>query len=375
MISRNTIDELIDSTDNQLNITITLPTHKKGEEVQQDPIRFKNLLTETERRLKEQGVKQEEIESLLKQPRLLLDDLYFWNHADDGMAVYINPSVYRLYKLPYTLPDQVYINRHFLITPILPMISLEGSWNVLALDLKNLRMLWCTRTDVRDDTPKDLLRNIQDFVEEKPRAHLKYHTRAESDPYYFGHGASEEHKSLTVEKYLRGVEKSVTRQMKESGDPLIIAGSEDNLSIYRSINKYPRLLDTAIQRNPGDMSDRELRDAGWKVIQEWFLKEMYEAISQFDEENTERTSNNLTRIIESTVMGKTDTLLIARNESNWGVYDEEAHTVHYRYEQNGQSDELLNWAALKVWERGGKVFVLPKEEMPYNSTVAALFRF
>lgn len=375
MISKRIIDQLIENTED-LNITITLPTHKKGEEVQQNPIRFKNLLNSVEKDLKKKNIKPSEIDELLKKPHQLVDDLDFWNHSDEGLVIYINKKNYELYELPYNLNDQTYINNHFLITPLLPMLSLNGSYHILALSPKNLRLLKCTRDSVYDATPDDIFTNIEDYIEEKPEVHLQFHTGADNrDAMFFGHGGSEEDKKIFVEKYLRGVEESVTKQLRKSGDPLIIVGSEEILPLYRSLNKYSRLLENPVIKYPGAMKNKELQEAGWDVIREYFLKDMYNAIDQFKDENTDRVSNNLSEIVESTVMGKTDTLFIAKDEVSWGVYDEEEHTVHYYSSNNGSNNELLNWTALQAYDKGGKVFVLPKQEMPHASTVAALFRF
>src|SRR5690625_5086679 len=101
-ISRASIKFLIDRT-HDLNLTITLPTHKKGEEVQQDPIRFKNLLSEAESQLLEKGMKRLDVEEILKRPRQLLEDYHFWNHADEGMVFYMNRDLYEIYQLPYSL--------------------------------------------------------------------------------------------------------------------------------------------------------------------------------------------------------------------------------------------------------------------------------
>ncbi len=375
MISRKRIDQLIKQSED-LNITITLPTHRKGEEVQQDPIRFKNQLNQTEKELKEMGLKDSEVESLLKKPKQLLDDLNFWNHGDEGLAVYINRNNFEIFELPYSLKEQIYVNDHFLITPLLPMISLDGTYHILGVSQKKVRLLKCNRRNVVDVTPDDIFTSIEEFIEEKPEIQIQFHTGADNqDAMFFGHGGSDEDKKVIVEKYFRGVEESITRQLKQSSDPLIIAGTEEILSIYRSINKYSRLLDSSIFGYTGEMKDNELLEAGWEIIREYFLKDMYNAIEQFKDENSERVSNNLSRIVESTVMGKTDTLFIAKDEISWGKYDEDEHTVHFTSGKNGSSNELLNWTALKAFEQGGKVFVLPKSEMPHASTIAALFRF
>jgi hypothetical protein len=302
--------------------------------------------------------------------------LNFWNHAEEGMAVFINESLFEIFELPYNLNEQVYVNDHFLITPLLPMISLEGSYHILALSQKNLRLLKCSRKEAIDVTPDDIFTNIEDFIEEKPEIQLQFHTGASNeDAMFFGHGGSEEDKKVIAEKYLRGVEESITKKLKNAGDPLILAGTEEILPVYRSLNKYKRLLETPIIGYPGEMKDKELQEAGWKIIKDYFLKEMYNAIDQFKDEDSERVSNNLSQIVESTLMGKTDTLFIAKDEVSWGLYDEEKHTVHFSNNSNGENYELLNWTALRAFEQGGKVFVLPKSEMPHASTIAALYRY
>lgn len=375
MISRKIINQLIENTED-LNITITLPTHKKGEEVQQNPIRFKNLLNSVVKDLKKKDIKPSKINELLKKPNQLVDDLSFWNHSDEGLALYINNRTYQLFELPYNLNEQAYVNNHFLITPLLPMLSLNGSYHILAISPKNLRLLKCTRNSVNEVTPDDIFTNIEDYIVDKPEVHLQFHTGADNmDAMYFGHGGAEEDKKIFVEKYLRGVEESVTKQLRTSGDPLILVGSEEILPIYRSLNKYSRLLEESVTKYPGALKNKELQEAGWDVIRDYFLQDMYDAIEQFKDGNTDRVSNNLSEIVESTVMGKTDTLFIAKDEVSWGIYDEEEHTVHYYSNQNGSNNELLNWTALQAYEKGGKVFVLPKQEMPHASTVAALFRF
>jgi len=373
MISRTSIEELIDRTDD-LNLTITLPTHKKGEEVQQDPIRFKNLLSEAESQLLEKGMKRLDVEEILKRPRQLLEDYNFWNHADEGMVFYMNRDLYEIYQLPYSLNERVYLRDHFLITPLLPMVSLNGTWAMLALSPKNLRLLRCTRESIENITPGDIFTNIEDFVGDRQEASLQFHSSADSEVMYYGPGSADNERKKLVEKYMRGVEKSVTALMKQMGEPLVLVGSEDIISLYRSLNKYQRLLETPVTRYPGSMKNHELREVGWEVIHEYFLKDMYQALEQFDKEEAGRTSNNLSQIVESTVMGKTDTLFISMNEETWGVYDESEHQVHYSG-PNGSTDELLNWTALRAINQGAKVYVLPKQDMPAASTVAALFRF
>ena len=46
-------------------VSIYMPTHREGSEVQQDPIRLRNLLAEAERRLLGQGLRTPDVQAML----------------------------------------------------------------------------------------------------------------------------------------------------------------------------------------------------------------------------------------------------------------------------------------------------------------------
>jgi len=375
MVSDKTVDEILEQNGNPL-ITITMPTHKKGAEVQQDPIRLKNLLAQVEGQLKEKGMKQPEIDELLKEAQDFLDQPRFWTHQDHGLVFYIAKNHFSYYRLPYTLEEKVYVNTHFLITPILPMLSMDGTFNVLAVSRSNARLLKCTRNDAQDITPMGASTSVDDYLEVTPEKELQFHTNAEGqDAMFFGHGAGDEGRQIVIQQYLRDLEKAMTEEAKRQNDPLVLIGLEDNIAFYKSINNYSRTMDKVIDANPDEMKDAELKDLGWKIIQDYFLKDMYQSLEQFSEHNNEQVSNNLSDVIQSTVMGRAKTIFITQGEDRWGHYDEENHEVHFSSKPSNGDVDLLNWLAVKGRETGSKVYMLPRDQMPAKSTVAAEFRF
>jgi hypothetical protein len=70
-------------------ISIFLPTHRAGQDAQQDPIRFKNLLREAEKQFLDNGMGPREVSALLQPAQALLDDSNFWNHQREGLAVFM----------------------------------------------------------------------------------------------------------------------------------------------------------------------------------------------------------------------------------------------------------------------------------------------
>jgi hypothetical protein len=375
MVSEKTIHELIKKNGKSL-VTITLPTHKKGEESKQDPIRFKNLLSEAAKMVDEKMSKNGYSDKLLKKAKDLLDKPLFWAHMDNGLAVYISDNSFDVYKLPYDVEEQVFVNDHFMITPLLPMTSMDGSFSVLAVSRQNVRLLRCTRNEVQDITPADIPMSVDDYLEIDPEKQLQFHTGAHGQKaVFFGHNANEEDKMIVVEAFFREIEREITKIMKITNDPLILIGLIENTNLYKKANSYNRLVDDILKRNPDELTDKELKDRGWEAIQKFFLSDMYNTLEKFSENTNDKVSNNLGEIVEATVMGKSHTIFISKGEKKWGVYDAENHTVHYSNKPGSNDVELLNWLSITAFKTGSKVFVLPKEEMPIRSTVAAEFRF
>lgn len=375
MVSEKTIRDLINKEGVNF-VTITLPTHEKGEEVKQDPIRFKNLLSEAEKKLNERDLKNGDVEEFLKPARELLERPMFWSHQKNGLAVYLTEDFFEVYKLPYDINEQVFVNDHFFITPLLPMTSMDGSFAVLAASRKNVRLLRCTRNSVQDITPEGIETSVSDYLEVDPQKQLQFHSGAKGQSaMYFGHNANEEDKMVVVEAFYREIEKEITKVLNEVNDPLIIVGLVENANLYEDVNDYHRVVENKENHNPDELTDKELRDKGWEVVKDYFLSDMYRSLDKFSKYSEDRISNNLGEIIESTVMGKSQTIFISRGETKWGKYDKEKHTVHYSNNPNGEDVELLNWLSITGFKTGSKVYVLPKDEMPVHSTVAAEFRF
>ena len=70
--------------------SLFMPTHRAGRDTEQDPIRFKNLLRQAEERLLAKGMRQAQVQNLLKGPQRLLQDQAFWRRQSDGLAIFFS---------------------------------------------------------------------------------------------------------------------------------------------------------------------------------------------------------------------------------------------------------------------------------------------
>jgi hypothetical protein len=347
-----------------------------GEEVQQDPIRLKNLLNEASAKLKNLEIAEQRIQKLLKKPKELLSKPLFWQHNDKGLALFISESNFDYYRVPHSFNERVMVDDHFLITPIIPMISLEGTFCILALSQKRIRLLKCTRAQVEEIELKESPANMDEF--KKYEVYEKNITSSGSGGaaamfHGWGDGSVE---TKYVENYLKTIENEVTSILRKRNDPLILAGIDEAAAIYRSVNHYSRLMDQMVVGNPDPKTDNEIKNEGWKVIESYFLKDMYADIERFgDLYGTEKQSDNLTKIVGAAYYGKVDSLFVPIGEHSWGWFDQERDVVHHSKEQKNGEHDLINLAAIKTLIQSGNVYALEREEMPNRAPIAAIFRY
>lgn len=378
MITRDDILDLA-KQEHDVCISIFLPTHKKGEEVQQDPIRLKNLLSEAKNQLEERKLPDQKIDELLKEPKDLLDKPLFWQHNDKGLALFISDDEFTYYRIPHSFKERVMVDDHFLITPLIPMISLDGTFCILKLSQKNIQLLKCTRASVEEIELEEAPASLEEFLKyDVNQDQLQHHSGQGANGQAIFHGQGGEKESATQEiiNFFKQVENDVTSILRKRNDPLILAGVDQAVSEYRKVNHYSRLMEQYISGNPDPKSNEDIKDEGWKIIESYFLKDMYNDIERFgDLSGSDKQSDNLTKIVEAAYYGKIESLFVPIGEHSWGRFDMERDVVHHSKEPKNGEHDLINMAAIKTLTQSGNVYALEKEKMPNKASIAAIFRY
>ena len=90
MLDAHSIRDLIEDRGDP-RVSIFLPTHERGPETKQDPIRLSNLLDEAARDLGNSS-NGTEVAAFLEPARKLLKDEDFWLHQSRGLALFLSPD-------------------------------------------------------------------------------------------------------------------------------------------------------------------------------------------------------------------------------------------------------------------------------------------
>lgn len=91
--------------------------------------------------------------------------------------------------------------------------------------------------------------------------------------------------------------------------------------------------------------------------------------------NTGKASNDLKEIIPAAYYQRIDSLIVAANREQWGLFDPSSDTVFLHQEEETGDDDLLDFAAAYTLLNGGTVYTIGSEQIPFSTPVAAIFRY
>lgn len=358
-------------------LSIYMPTHKAGAEVQQNAIRLKNLLKEAEDRLVTGGRRPAEVEKLLEPVQALVKNNPFWRQQSSGLAIFLCPDIFRTYRLPGDFQPSVVLAERFHVKPLLPLFNTVGRFYVLALSQKDIRVLDCSRYSVKETRPEGVPRNIDEVLKydvfEKQLRTRPAMTGATGQK---GSSAWTDYGKENILRYLQQVEKGLKPHLKEERAPLVFAGVDYIFSMYREVNAYPYLLETAINGNPDQMSAEDLHAQAWPIAEPWFRKEQEEARVRYRQSiGTGLASNNLEEIVPAAHHGRVGYLFVEVGQEKWGTFNSQTGKAALHAGAKKGDEDLIDFAAIQTLGGGGKVYAIGRDAMPDREPVAALFRY
>ena len=365
-------------------VSIYMPTHRAGAEIQQDPIRLKNLLREAEETLVTRGLRSPEAGELLEPAQKLLDDYEFWQHQSDGLAIFLTSQSSRAYRLPFKFDELVVVADRFHVKPLLPLLTVDGRFYVLALSQNEVRLLLGTRYSVGEVDLEDVPKSLADALKyDDPEKQLQFHTqtqtpggRGDRGAAFHGHGVVSEEDKDDILRFFQKVEKGLQDVLNDEGSPLVLAGVEYLLPIYAEANTYPHLLSQGVEGNPEALSSEELHERGWAIVQPHFQEAQLEAIAEYKQlVSTEQASHDIRTIVPAAHYGRVDTLFVAVGLQHWGAFDPQTDTIDLHAEEEPGDEDLLDLAAVQTLLHGGKVYALEPAEVPDGAPLAAVFRY
>jgi hypothetical protein len=386
-VSRESLQPLME-TQHGPCISLFMPTDRTGVAGQQDQLRIRRLIREAESLVRGKAqLHSAQMEDLLEPLRALLDDKQFWQHGSSGLAIFRSSKVFRSLRLPSSFKEQVVVGDHFYLKPLLPLLTYDGRFYILALSHNAVRLLACTHDSTSElKLPEQVPTSLAEFLRGEERANeLQSHSSASfgsvgrggrHPAIFHGQGVGIDDEKDDVLRYFQHIDRGLHERLRDETAPLVLAGVEYLFPLYQQANSYPHLLEQGIAGNPDKLKADTLRGKAWAIVEPVVLQARQEAAVQYrDLADTERTSANTSEIVPAAYYGRVASLFVARDQEQWGTFDPATGTLQIHEQAQPGDGDLLDLAATQTLQHDGSVYAVEQSGMPDEAPLAAVFRY
>ncbi len=383
ILTRQELRSLLEIRSRQ-HASILMPTYRTGRKTRQHRIRLKNLLGEAEQRLSAAGLRRPEIIAMLEPAQRVLRDGVFWSHQGDGLAVYLTPGLSHLFRLPLEVPELVVVSDRFHVKPLLPLISNDGRFYLLAISQKRIRLFQGSKHSLVEVELAGVTGSLVEALRgDDPQRQLQSHTtgrapggRRGQPALFHGHGAGADDAKGSILRYFREVDEAVNAALSGEQAPLVLAAVKYLLPIYREANSYPYLAEGAIGGSPERQSGQVLHGRGWEAVAPLFAEAQQGATRRYHQvAGTDLATDTLETILPAAYHGQVEVLFVAVGSQRWGRYDPSVNELRLHAESEPGDEDLLDLAAVQTFLNGGSVYAVAPDEVPGSEPLAALLRW
>jgi hypothetical protein len=361
-------------------LSLYLPTERVGPEGKKNSLRFKSLKRRAEKEILGRGLRKRETAELLAPLEELLEDTRFWQNQSEGLVVFRSSDLFRFFRLPLRFKETLVVADRFHLKPLFPLFGEEGRFYILALGQKKVRLLRADRQNLEEVPLKGVPPSLDEALKyDAPERQLQFHTRTppamgRRSAMFHGHGGGVDESKEDLRRFCQMVERGVKKILRGEKAPLVIAGVESLLALYREVNSYRNLLEPSVPGNPKQSTDSRMHRQASKIVQPFFRKAREEAAARYRQQmGTGLASKDIREVIPAAVHGQVEALFVPVGVQLWGTFDPGSNSLRLKKENHGSGD-LLDFAAVHTFLNGGTVYAVEPPDLP-DEPLAAVFRY
>lgn len=361
-------------------LSLYQPTHRKFPDSRQNPTRYKNLLKELQRSLSEQ-YSAKDAEVFLRPFEQLLENREFWDHPQDGLAVFGAPDFFGHYWLPRPVPELAIVAGSFHVKPLVRILQTADSYQVLALSRDQIRFYEGNRdaldpVEPAPGVPRTIVDALGDELTE-PYSKVSSYGSGRGAPMHHGHGSKKDEVDGDTERYFRAVDKAILEHHSEPSQlPLVLAALPEYQGHFRQLSRNPFLLNRGLPMDVRALSVDALRGRAWEIVADYHHGRTRALIEEYATAAAKGLgSDDLNEAAGAALTGRVAALIVEADRHIGGRLDPHTGQVALDSTERPDVDDVLDDIAVAVMRSRGKVTVVPKSLMPSDSGLAVIYRY
>jgi hypothetical protein len=255
---------------------------------------------------------------------------------------------------------------------------------VLALSLNNVRLF-----QANADTMSDVALNFPTSMNEalwtdEPERYLNLHSGSVNQPegkggsaIFHGHNIADEEKT-NILRFLQSVNEGLNTLLEDKNVPMVLAGVDYILSMYREVATYQNILRDSVPGSPDRENLKELHHQASNIVRpilEESQKKAFEKYEQLHGQKNGLAISDIRIAVKAAKFGQVETLFVPLGLQKWGRYDVQSNQVILESGPNPENEDLLDLAAAETILNSGQVFAVPHEQLPGKGDLAAILRY
>jgi len=350
----NQKDEAMDNTLKRIKdiksdccVTVLLNTHRNSPQSKKDDIALKNLVTEAEKRLKEECNDEtgEVVFQKLNELASNIDARYNF----ESLALFVNRDIAEFIRMPIKVEDRVVIGNSFATRDLIRLLHKELNYYVLVLSREKARLI--------------------EAVGDKEIDEIHNGFPMENSFTVAGEGKLFSRETSLVLEFFGNVNEQLNDVQHEKRLPVFICTDEANYSDYLKAAERNENISGLIEGNKDDEDANNIVQAAWPVAEKWLKEKNEKRLNELTHNaGGEDFETDFTEIWKAIIEGKGRTLYV--KEGYIQPAKIENNTVKPVSDDQANVDDIIDEMIERNNEMGGDtVFVSGDELKEYNDLV------
>jgi hypothetical protein len=377
MIQQQWFAELLQHKDAPC-VSIYMPVHRAAPITDEDSIRYRANVDKACATLAHRW--DDKVCQQMKQ-RLLgaLTGSDLTEGARDGVAVFCSPSLLRVINLQedpkHAVDELVIVADSFHVKPLIRLMQGADRFQLLCLEIKEVRLFEGSKFDLEPVQLKNVPQNPEEVSGMRVSKDVDSATDLQESPRQQAQ-AKGQVEPVPVEIFFRAVDKAIWENHSRSSKlPLILCCDPKYADVFLSHSQNQYLLKRAIPINPHRQSLDRLHEEAWKLMEPQYLASIDKLRNDFRAAKAHHQgSDELMEVAQATSAGRVGTLLVQADAQIRGILSRADGFIRSP-EITHPSDDVLDDLAEMVLQMDGRVVVLPRDSMPTDTGVAAIYRY
>lgn len=370
-------------------VSLYLPTHVGGAGGEADAIELRGVMERAEGALKARGLSPSEVARILSEARQLAQNGEFWRGRSLGLAIFAAAEFHRAWRLPVTFDAASFVANRFYLKRLLPAANEGARCLVLALSQNNVRLFEATRSSIAeapvDGLPANLTETLN-YINVDRGEQVHSATRAggvgnerggKQSAVFHGQGGEPDAAKSDLMQFFREIDRLLRPTLRNETAPLLLAGVQYLLPIYREANTYSHLAEEEIHGNLDRLSAEDIHERVAPILRERGERTRRDVVSDYRRlAGTGKTTDDASKVFAAAAQGRVQTLLL-RPQANplWALPKEDGAEPPPCDRNATGAEELTEWAFSETVARGGTAYFVAPHEAAFEGPMAAILRY